>query len=66
MFVEDDAEIGRILAKAEEIGHGASQEILGAIGTPTTTEANFRLEDVAPDEGATAFCGMALTVSEWL
>ena len=50
MFAEDDAEIDRILAQAEGIDQGASQEILGAVWTPTT-QANVRQEGVAPGEG---------------
>ena len=63
MFVEDDAEIDRILAQAEGIDQGASQEILGAVGTPTTTEANVSLEGVAPGEGAMAYCRMEGTLA---
>ena len=62
MFVEDYAEINRIPAQAEGIDQGASQEILGAVGTPTTAEANVRLEGVAISEGATAYCGMEGTL----
>ena len=50
IFAEDESEIDVILAQAEGIDNGASEEILGAVGTPTTM-ANVRQQGVVPSEG---------------